>query len=337
MPQAAAWVVADLDSGEVLASRGAHTALAPASTLKVLTALAVAPRLELDDVYTARDDDAAIDGSKVGLVPGSRYTVNDLLHGLLLGSGNDCANALANLVGGRGPFRRLITAEAERLGAEDTVALTPTGLDAPGQVSSAYDLALATRAALGDRRLAKIMATTTYKFPAEGTSLGRKRTRFEIQNHNKLLRNFAGATGGKTGYTDAARHSFIGSAERGGSRYVVTLLRGEGIPWQQAGKLLDWAFATGAKAQPVGELVAVDTVAAEQSDGPGAGGGQARAREGSPLSAAAAARPGGPGSGSLPPWPLIAAAVAGVLILAGGTLVVAARPRAVPVVTRHGR
>jgi D-alanyl-D-alanine carboxypeptidase (penicillin-binding protein 5/6) len=254
-PQSTGWLLADLDTGDVVAAQGAHTKLAPASTLKVLTALSLTTGVDPDTVYTARDSDATIDGSKVGLVPGSRYTVNDLLHGLMLGSGNDCAEALAAVYGGDRKAVAQMNAIAKELGAKDTHAETPSGLDAPGQVSTVYDLALISRAALADAKVGKVMATQNYRFPAEGRALGAGRERFSIQNHNRLLGFFPGATGGKTGFTQAARQAFVGSAARGGKRYVVTILHGEGRPWQQAGELLDWAFRYAPKAEPVGRLV----------------------------------------------------------------------------------
>ena len=270
-PQATGWLLADLDSGEVIAAQGAHTRLAPASTLKVLTALAIGSGLDLDTPYTARDADAAVDGSKVGLVPGSRYTVRDLLNGLMLGSGNDCAEALAAVFGGDRKAVTRMNEVARSLGAEDTRAATPSGLDATGQVTTAYDLALISRAALDDATVSKVMATRNYKFPAEGKALGAGRKRFDIQNHNRLLGSFPGATGGKTGFTTLARQSFVGSAERNGRRYVVTLLHGEGRPWQQAGELLDWAFAYAPKAEPVGELAAPEPAGGDADPVPAGG------------------------------------------------------------------
>jgi D-alanyl-D-alanine carboxypeptidase (penicillin-binding protein 5/6) len=264
-PQSTGWLLADLDSGDVIAAQGAHTKLAPASTLKVLTALALTTGVDPGTVYTARDADAVIDGSKVGLVPGSRYTVNDLLHGLMLGSGNDCAEALAAVYGGDRKAVAQMNTVADELGADDTRAETPSGLDAPGQVTTVYDLALIARAALDDAKVGKVMATQNYQFPAEGRAIGAGRKRFAIQNHNKLLGFFPGATGGKTGFTQTARQSFVGSAERGGKRYVVTILHGEGRPWQQAGDLLDWAFRYGSKAEPVGRLAAPDGEASSDS------------------------------------------------------------------------
>jgi D-alanyl-D-alanine carboxypeptidase (penicillin-binding protein 5/6) len=254
-PKAASWLIADLETRSVLAAQRAHVPLAPASTLKILTALALAPKLDPAKVYTGQDADAAIDGTKVGIDPGSTYTVNDLLHGMMMGSGNDCANALSNLVGGTSKATSLMQEQALALGAFDTVARNTSGLDAKGQVSSAYDLALAGSAALQNKQLATIMKTTAYKFPGIGKSLGRKRERFETQNHNRLLRNYRGSVGVKNGYTVAARGSFVGAATRGGRTYLVVVMRAEGSTWHQAVDLLDWAFANGKQARPVGTLV----------------------------------------------------------------------------------
>jgi D-alanyl-D-alanine carboxypeptidase (penicillin-binding protein 5/6) len=137
--------------------------------------------------------------------------------------------------------------EAARLQACDTHAANTSGLDARGQLSSAYDLALFGRAALADPQIARILATTRYRFPAAGTAFDQRRKRFEIQNHNRLLRNYPGATGVKNGFTELARGAFVGSAQRAGHRYVVTLAHAEGNTWHQAAALLDWAFAAGAR------------------------------------------------------------------------------------------
>jgi D-alanyl-D-alanine carboxypeptidase (penicillin-binding protein 5/6) len=251
---AGAWLVADLDSGEVLAANNATAQLAPASTLKILTAVALAPGLDRTTQYTAVHEDAAIDGSKVGLDPGSVYTVDDLLHALMLGSGNEAAYALGNLAGGQVAAVAKMQAEAERMGAGSTVVRNTSGLDAPGQVSTARDLALMARALLDDPELAEVAATRHYQFPGKGTAVGPGRPHFQIANHNKLLANYAGALGVKNGYTVAARGSFVGAAERDGHRYVVTLLKSEAPTWKHTAALLDWAFANGSQVQPVGSL-----------------------------------------------------------------------------------
>jgi serine-type D-Ala-D-Ala carboxypeptidase (penicillin-binding protein 5/6) len=252
--RATAWIVADLSSGNVLASCNAHVPLAPASTLKILTALALHGRIPANQSYVATPADASIDGTKVGLSPGSRYTVDNLWHGLLMGSGNDTANALAGLVGGTPAAAALMTTTARSLGAGDTVVRNTSGLDAPGQVTSVYDLAILGRALLKDPSLAALVRTKTYRFPAKGATFGRHRKTYQIQNHDLLLFNYPGATGIKNGYTTSAGASFVGSATRNGHSYVVALLRSQVDSWKLAASLLNWAFAAGGRATPVGAL-----------------------------------------------------------------------------------
>jgi D-alanyl-D-alanine carboxypeptidase (penicillin-binding protein 5/6) len=252
---ATAWLVADLDSGDVLAALNAHQPLPPASTIKLLTALALLPSLDEADVYTATDDDALTPGSRVGLVPGQRYSVADLEHGLLLASGNDAAHALAASAGMQDRATSVMNEEAERLGAFDTNATTPHGLDEPGQVSSAYDLALIGRAVLDDERLARLVRTPTYDFP------GLDGATFQIQNQNRLLGSYEGTIGLKTGYTTQAGHTLVAAAERDGARLIVVVLGAEGRAEVGARSLLDWGFAAQG-VPPVGRLVTPDEVAA---------------------------------------------------------------------------
>lgn len=267
---AAGWVVADLTTGNVLASCNAHAQFMPASTMKILTALALETKVDPRSTYVALPADAQIDGTKVGLSPGSTYSGSDLWHGLLMSSGNDAAHALADLAGGPTVAAELMAAEARRLGALDTVPVNTSGLDAPGQVTSAYDLALLGREALAHPYLAKIMTTRTYSFPGKGIGSGKARTRYQIQNHNRLLGAYPGTTGIKNGYTVQAGGSFVGSASRAGRSYVVALLRADGRTSDMARQLLDWAFTTGPAAGPVGRLVtAADVTAGVAGSGPG--------------------------------------------------------------------
>src|SRR3954452_17574963 len=145
---ASSWLVADADTGEVLAARAPHVRHRPASTLKVLTAVTLLPRLAPDQLVRTSYDDAAVDGSKVGLVPGMRYSVDTLFASMLVVSANDAAGALAEAAGGMRRTVSLMNAEARRLQAFDTHARTPSGLDADGEMTSAYDLALIAREGL---------------------------------------------------------------------------------------------------------------------------------------------------------------------------------------------
>ncbi len=252
---AGAWVVVDLKAGTVIASCNAHVPFRPASTLKLLTSLALLPHLPLTRAYTAQRSDAAIDGSKVGLDPGSGYTVRDLFYGLLLPSGNDAAHALGAMVGGDGAAAALMTRKAQALGAVDTHPVNTSGLDADGQFSSAYDLALFGRGVLHDPFLSKVVRTVDYVFPSKGVLGDWKRAHYHIQNQNKLLRIFAGTIGVKTGYTTLAEGTYVGAATRGTRSYLVAVADARGGGWKSGLSLLQWAFAHGAAAHSVGVLV----------------------------------------------------------------------------------
>jgi D-alanyl-D-alanine carboxypeptidase (penicillin-binding protein 5/6) len=247
---ASSWLVADLVTGEVLAAKDPHGTYAPASTLKTLTAVALIPELDRDALVQASYDDIAVDGSKVGLVERLDYPVHELFTALMAVSGNDAANALASAAGGPERTAELMNSTARTLRALDTRAVNPHGLDAEGQVSSAYDLALIARAGMSDPQFAAYAATTRSSIAAPGGQ------RIEMASKNRLLKSYDGALGIKNGYTNAARASFVGAAERDGRRLVVTLMRAEPKVADEAAKLLDWGFlAAAGKAGPVGQLV----------------------------------------------------------------------------------
>ncbi|SDT59620.1 D-alanyl-D-alanine carboxypeptidase (penicillin-binding protein 5/6) [Jiangella sp. DSM 45060] len=252
---AQAWLVADTETGDVLAAYSPHERRPPASTIKLLTALATDTALEPDETYVATEADASVEGSRVGIVAAQTYTVDQLLHGLILASGNDAAHAIAEAAGGQDLTVDKMNDEARRLGAFDTKAITPHGLDSPGQLSSAYDLALIGREALGDATIAELAATPVYDFPdADGAT-------FQIQNQNRLLGSYDGAIGLKTGYTTLAGHTFVGAVERDGRTLIVTVLGAEGRAEDAAAALFDWAYAT-PETPAVGHLVAPDEVEA---------------------------------------------------------------------------
>ncbi|WP_233491307.1 D-alanyl-D-alanine carboxypeptidase family protein [Blastococcus sp. TBT05-19] len=253
---ASAWLVADATSGAVLAARDAHGRYYPASTLKTLTLLTLLHRLDPAQVVEATEDDERVEGSRVGLVAGGRYPVSLLFEALILQSGNDAAAALARTAGGQQQTVAAMNATAASLGAYDTVAGSPSGLDVAGQTSSAYDLALIFRAVLEDPATAAVLRVPTTAIPpVEGRSAG-----FQIQNQNPLA-GYPGGLGGKTGFTDAARHTFVTAAERDGRRLVVSVLDTENVPLRaadQAALLLDWGFAVPAGSPGVGRLVRPD-------------------------------------------------------------------------------
>ena len=169
---AEAWVVADLDSGAIIAARDPHGRHRPASVIKVLVAMASLRELNLNKTVDGTPDDAAAEGTRVGVAPGGTYTVNQLLHGLLMHSGNDAAHALAMQLGGMQVALEKINMLAAKLGGRDTRAATPSGLDGPGMSTSAYDIGLFYRYAWENPTFADIVHTRTFDFPGHADHPG---------------------------------------------------------------------------------------------------------------------------------------------------------------------
>ncbi len=243
----------------MLAAKDPHGRFAPASTLKTLTAVTLIPVLEPDLKVVPTYDDIAVDGSKVGLVERVGYPVHELFSAMMMVSGNDAANVLASAAGGQQATATLMNDKARSLHALDTHAVNPHGLDADGQVSSSYDLALIARAGMADPAFAAYVSAKKGSVSAPGSA------RLEIYTKNKLLKNYEGALGIKNGYTTRSRASFVGAAERDGRRLVVTLMKADPKVWAEAEKLLDWGFAAAGDADPVGELVDAEPTAAEKA------------------------------------------------------------------------
>lgn len=240
---APAWIIADLDTGQVLAGRDAYAVHPPASTIKVLLALTALDEVPLDATVVANPGDAQVECSCAGIRPGRSYTARQLLDAVLLVSGNDAANTLAELLGGPDVAVAKMNAKAAEVGATDTHASTPSGLDGPGGPggTTPHDLTAIFRAAMANPVFAEITAQPSAMFPGDDGDR-------PIVNQNELLHRYPGAIGGKTGFTDAARKTYVGAAERDGRRLVIAMMFGlihEGGPnyWDQAATLLDWGFA----------------------------------------------------------------------------------------------
>jgi D-alanyl-D-alanine carboxypeptidase (penicillin-binding protein 5/6) len=308
------WLLADLTTGEVLAAKGAHTRVLPASTLKTLTAVTLMPKLDKEQVVTATWKQARADGGHVGIVPGATYSVWDLWHGLLLPSANDAAAALADTNGGMAATVRDMQAMATHLQATDTTVKNDSGLDAKGQVSSAYDMALFARAALEIPDFRTVTKTFHYPFPGRPVKAGAPRKTYQIYTQNRLLvHGYKGVVGGKTGFTSLAHRTYWGAATRGGHTLVVTLFQIHEPTETAARALLDWGFANRAKVAPVGTLAAplepgATAPAAQPSSSPVSGGGTTAS--GGTTAAA---------SGGIP-WKRVAAVVAVVAVAAGAFL-----------------
>ncbi|MFJ9368298.1 D-alanyl-D-alanine carboxypeptidase family protein [Nocardia sp. NPDC101769] len=247
---ATAWEVADLDTGRVIAAKDPHGRYRPASTIKVLLASVAIPALDLDKTVIGTQDDGNADGTRVGIGPGGRYTNKQLFQALVMASGNDAAHAISTQLGGDDATVATMNTLAKQLQALDTRAATPSGLDGPGMSISAYDLALLFRHAMTLPLFAELIHTEQVDFPGYPADPNNPDDKdhpgFPIANDNHLLYEYDGAIGGKTGYTDDARQTFVAAAQRNGHRYVVTLLKADVRPfrpWEQAARLLDYAFA----------------------------------------------------------------------------------------------
>ncbi|MFI1162353.1 D-alanyl-D-alanine carboxypeptidase family protein [Streptomyces sp. NPDC020801] len=265
------WIVADAESGQVLAAHNAHWRLPPASTLKMLFADTVLPKFPKSQTHKVAVTDLAGMGagsSLVGIKENETYTVHDLWLGVFLRSGNDAVHVLSAMNGGVAQTVKDMNAHAQDLQALDTHVVTPDGYDADGQLSSAYDLTLFARSGLQKKDFREYCSTVRASFPGE-TKKDKKgkssRSSFEIQNTDRLLSGdydisvYQGIAGVKNGNTTNAGATFTGVAERNGRVLLVTVMNPEkkehNEVYRETAKLFDWGFKAAGKVQPVGELV----------------------------------------------------------------------------------
>jgi D-alanyl-D-alanine carboxypeptidase (penicillin-binding protein 5/6) len=230
----------DAETGAVLAAQNADEKLPIASTTKIMTALLALERGNLDDRITISEEAAYQEGSSMYTSPGETYTLEELLYGLLLNSGNDAAWAIAEHISGSVPaFVEAMNQRARELGATNTHFSNPSGLPDPGHYSTARDLALITKAALARSDFRRIVSTKAQKVP--WPVKGEEKL---LVNHNRLLWRYEGADGVKTGYTTQARQCLVASATRDGQSLIAVVLRSEGNNvWTDAERLLDYGFA----------------------------------------------------------------------------------------------
>lgn len=261
------WIVADAESGEVLAAHNAHWRLPPASTMKMLFADTVLPTLPKDRIHKVTDQDMEGVGpgsSLVGVKEDHEYSVHDLWLGVFLRSGNDAVHVLAAMNGGIDKTVKDMQAHAEELQALDTHVVSPDGYDAPDQVSSAYDLTLIARSGLQKQDFREYCGTAEAKFPGLQEP-GKPRDYFEIQNTNRLMTGagglspYKGIAGVKNGNTTMAGATFTGAAQQGSRKLLVTVMNpdtgGANSVYEETAALFDWGFAAAGKVKPVGELV----------------------------------------------------------------------------------
>lgn len=230
-------ILMNADTGEILYEKNAHEKRAIASTTKILTALLTILSGELDKSFTVDSCAIRVEGTSMGLREGDIVTRRALLYGMLLPSGNDAANAAAvSISGSTEAFAEKMNSFAKAIGMNESNFVTPSGLDAQGHYSTAYDMALLTRYALENEIFAEICALSQAK-----VSFGNPPYERTLYNSNKMLWRYDGATGVKTGFTDNARRCLVSSAERDGERLICVTLNAPD-DWNDHTKLLDYGF-----------------------------------------------------------------------------------------------
>ena len=231
-------VVMERSSHRVLFDQNADKQLPMASTTKIVTALTVLNHANLDEVVEVSPKAVGIEGSSIYLRAGEHLTVRELLYGLMLRSGNDSAVALAlHVAGSIEAFAEMMNETAQNAGCLNSHFVNPHGLHNDEHYTSVRDLATLTCIALNNPDFREIVSTKTVRISNEGMEYDRV-----LVNKNKLLTNFDGADGVKTGYTKKAGRCFVGSATRDGMQVVVVVLNC-GPMFEETADMLNVAFA----------------------------------------------------------------------------------------------
>lgn len=235
-------ILIEAEGGEIIYEKNAYELLPMASTTKIMTAVVALEKCDLDKHVTVTADAVGIEGSSLYLKEGDRYTMRDLLYGLMLQSANDAAVAIAvECAGSIEEFARMMNDKASELGLTNTHFMNPNGLDCDGHYTTAFDLARLTSYALKNADFSAIVSTRKYSF--EGKT---------VVNHNKLLSTYSGCCGVKTGFTKKSGRCLVSAAERDGVKLVcVTLCDGD--DWRDHTSLLDFGFTQYKKVQICGE------------------------------------------------------------------------------------
>lgn len=226
-------ILLDTKTSQILFAKNMHNKRPPASTTKILTAIVAIEEGNLNDLVTVSKKAAYQEGSSIYLKEEEKLTLEELLYGIMLASGNDAAVAIAEHISGSvEKFARLMNKKAKEIGAKNSRFLNPHGLPQTGHVSTAYDLAMIMRYALQNEIFSRITGTRTIK--KEGWTRGYK-------NHNKLLWSYENTTGGKTGYTKAAGRCLVSSAATKDKELVAVVMNSPG-DWVDSTNLFEYGF-----------------------------------------------------------------------------------------------
>lgn len=231
-------VLMEVGAGRILWSRNGEERLPMASTTKIMTALLTLEQPGLDEVFTVNAQAIRVEGTSMGLTEGSQATLRTLAAGMLLASGNDAANAAAVRVAGtQADFVMMMNRRAAQLGMKDTNFETPSGLDGQSHYSTAADMALLARAALENPDFRSLCSQTSLELCYGNPPYDRW-----LANHNRLLKEYPGCIGLKTGFTKKAGRCLVSAAEREGVTLICVTLS-DPNDWRDHTALLDWGFS----------------------------------------------------------------------------------------------
>jgi len=229
------YLLVEKDSFSVIAGRDYHDPLPPASTTKVLTSIIALEKLGNEDSIVPTKDVLSLPASKLSLVPGRPYAAMDLIKGALVQSANDAAYSLGvAMAGSEEAFADMMNEKAREIGAKDSHFENASGLYVPGHLVSAHDLALIFSYALDNKKFEEIVGTKYFLF-------NRGNGDVKYMNHNRLLFCFTPSVGGKTGYTRASRHCYVGAFEKDGKTYILSILGSRNL-WGDAVNILQQIY-----------------------------------------------------------------------------------------------
>lgn len=238
-------ILIEAETGTILYAKDIHTQRAMASTTKIMTAILTIEAGDLDSEFTVDPLAIMVEGTSMGLQEGDRVSRRDLLYGIILPSGNDAANAAAVSVAGSVPaFVEMMNDKARELGLSNTHFVTPSGLDASGHYTSAYDLAMLTAYAMKNDLFREIVSCKSKELEYGNPPYSRT-----LYNSNKMLSRYEGAIGVKPGFTDDARRCLVSAAQRNGTTLIAVTLN-DGNDYNDHTALLDYGF-TRVRAYPL--------------------------------------------------------------------------------------
>lgn len=226
-------------TGEIVWDKNSSQVHSMASTTKIMTAIIALENCGLEDVVTISDRASKIEGSAMYIRAGDKFIMKDMLYGLMLNSGNDAAEAIAeHIAGNNAAFAQMMNEKAYEIGAMNTQFQNPSGLDADGHYTTAYDLALIMRYAMSFDAFREITST---KY-AEVTPFACDRV-LPLSNHNKLLSEYEGCISGKTGFTEKTGRCLVSVAERDGMEFIAVTIDDK-KDWESHKQMFDYAYQT---------------------------------------------------------------------------------------------